>query len=291
MNKINIIAEIGANHNGDISLAKEMINAAHENGADYAKFQSWKEDNLRKGPWDEDDSPFFGFKNKRDFYKHAQLTDEQHHELIEHCNKVGIKFLTTCFDQPRASFLSTLGMDTIKVASCDSTNHDMIVDLAGRFNRVICSTGMTTQAEARDLMKWLAFYCKKHVVLHCVSMYPTPLDKVSIEKMFWIKDTLNPVGYRDADGPGEWGVSDHSLGTTVPKVAICYGATWIEKHFTTDKKLIGPDNYMSIEPSELKDIRNFANDFIEIQKCDSSDVYEEEMALREVIKDRFSGAV
>ena len=123
--------------------------------------------------------------------------------------------------------------------------------------------------------------------MHCVSMYPTPLDKVSIERMFWIKDTLNPVGYRAEDGPGEWGVSDHSLGTTVPKVAVCYGATWIEKHFTIDKKLPGPDNYMSIDAAELKQIRIFCDDFQEIQKCDSAEVHSEELIARQSMEGKF----
>ena len=285
-NLINIIAEIGANHNGDIVLAKEMVAAAHENGADYAKFQSWREQDIGPGPWDSNE-PFFQFKNKREFYKHAELSEQDHYDLIEYCNKSGIKFLTTCFDKGRVNFLSQLGLDTIKVASCDSTSEAMIKELSHKFNRLIVSTGMTTNSEIRDLCKWLAYYCRKHVVMHCVSMYPTPLDKISIDKMLWVKESLNPRGFRDSDGPGEWGVSDHSLGTTVPKVAITYGATWVEKHFTTDKKIPGPDNFMSIEPHELKQIRQFADDFIKISSCNSLDAAQEEMDLRKVIMNRF----
>ena len=286
MSKVNIIAEVGANHNGDMALAKEMITAAAEAGADYVKFQSWREEDLGPGPWDSPD-PFFGYKNKREFYKQAQLSDQDHYDLIDHCKSIGVNFLTTCFSKNRVGFLSELGLDTIKVASTDSTSEEMIRQLAGKFDRLIVSTGMTTMREIRDLCKWLPFYCKKHAILHCVSLYPTPLDKISIDKMLWLKENMNPVGYRSERGPGDWGVSDHSLGVSAPKVAICYGATWVEKHFTTDKNLVGPDNYMSIEPHELKQIRQFADDFAEIKKCDTLEVNDEELALREIVGDRF----
>ncbi len=177
MNKVNIIAEIGSNHNGDMTLAKEMISAAKESGADYSKFQSWREEDLQPGPWDKD-VPFFNYKNKRDFYKKAQLSNDNHYELKEYCDKVGIKFLTTCFSNHRADFLSDLGLDTIKVASTDSTNQLMIDNLSHKFDRLIVSTGMTTNAEIKDLCGWLSHCCKKHVVMHCISMYPTPLEKL-----------------------------------------------------------------------------------------------------------------
>ena len=122
---INLIAEIGSNHAGDISLAKEMIHAAAENGADYAKFQSWREEDVPPGPWDNEES-FFHFNNKRSFYKQTQLSDDQHYELINTCEKAGIKFLTTCFNNNRVDFLSQLNVDIIKIASCDSTNLEMI---------------------------------------------------------------------------------------------------------------------------------------------------------------------
>ena len=287
MKEINIIAEIGSNHAGDMSLAKEMIHAAHESGANYAKFQSWQEKNIGPGPWDSDEK-FFHFKNKREFYNSAELTDQDHYDLKQECDKIGIKFLTTCFDRNRVDFLSELGLDTMKVASFDSTNEHMIRELSFKFDRLVVSTGMTTNEEIKNLCKWLPYYCKNHAILHCVSIYPTPLEKISIEKMFWLREHLNPVGYKEDGGPGEWGVSDHSLGVSVPKIAITYGATWIEKHFTTDKTLPGPDNHMSIDPSELKQVRQFSDDFLQVSSCRTDDVLEEEMQLRQVIGKRFS---
>ena len=289
---INIIAEIGANHDGSTALAKEMINAAAENGANYVKFQSWKEEDLRKGPWDEDTGPFFHYKNKRDFYKAAELLENQHYELIEYSKKQNVKFLTTCFARDRVDFLSKLGLDSIKVAGCDSVSKSMINDLSKVFKKLIVSTGMTTNEEITPLSKQLHELENDFVLMHCVSMYPTPIEKVSLSRMNFIKEaaTKNPDNNWEACEPpsrGEFGISDHSLGINVPIASITHGATWIEKHFTTDKDLPGPDNKMSINPSELKSIRNFADDYEIMVNNKSEDVYPEEINLREMLYGRF----
>ena len=278
MNRVKIIAEIGANHNGDMVLAKEMIRAAAENGADYAKFQSWQASKIGPGPWD-DDTPFFQFKNKRAFYDNAQLTNENHYELIEECESAGVKFLTTCFDRERVKFLSGLGIDDIKVASCDSTSKTMIDELSSNFSRLIVSTGMTTMDEISALRDQLDAKGQPYAMLHCVSMYPTPLEKISVER-------LRQIG-KMVSAQGEFGISDHSLGTTFPKVAVTMGATWIEKHFTTDNNIPGPDNYMSITPDQLKDIRTFCDEYYTIGTDSQDSVYSEEIELRGVIQNRF----
>ena len=275
---VKIIAEIGANHNGDMSLAKEMIRAAAENGADYAKFQSWQASKIGAGPWD-DDTPFFQFKNKREFYNNAQLTNENHYELIEECNSAGIKFLTTCFDRERVGFLSSLGIQDIKVASCDSTSRTMIDELSSNFNRLIVSTGMTTMEEITQLRNQLDGTSQPYALLHCVSMYPTPLEKINVERLRQIGSMVSSAG--------EFGISDHSLGTTFPKLAVTMGATWIEKHFTTDTKIPGPDNYMSITPDQLQDIRTFCDEYQKIGINSQEEVYNEELELRGVIQNRF----
>ena len=279
MKMINIIAEIGSNHAGDISLAKEMVSAAKESGANYAKFQSWREKNLREGPWDKDE-PFFDFKNKREFYKKAELLDDQHHELINHCNKVGIKFLTTCCDKERAAFLSSLSMSCVKVASPDSTDDKIVGALRDNFDRVIVSTGMTKNNEIDKIIKKL---CPgKYTIMHCVSIYPTPLNKISLNRLESLRDKVTSNG-------GDFGVSDHSPGINFVLTAIAKGATWIEKHFTINNKLTGPDNKISILPNELKTIRNFSEDFLELQSCQESDSWEQEIDLRKVISGRFAG--
>ena len=290
---INLIAEIGANHDGNINLAKEMIDAAVQNGANYVKFQSWKEEDLRQGPWDENSGPFFHYKNKRDFYKTSQLLDEQHYELIEYCKKQNVKFLTSCFTRDRVEFLSKLGLDSIKIAGCDSISKSMINDLSKVFDRLIVSTGMTTNDEIIKLADQLHDLENNFVLMHCVSMYPTPIEKVSLSRMNFIKelayesyDTVANLPCRSKSN-GEFGISDHSLGVNVPITSITRGATWIEKHFTIDNELPGPDNKMSIIPSELKTIRDFADDYEIMANNDSQEVNPEEINLRKIIDGRF----
>jgi N,N'-diacetyllegionaminate synthase len=289
---INIIAEIGVNHNGDIGLAKEMIASAAECGANYAKFQSWTEQKLRKGAWDEDPEPFFNFKNKRDFFKKVQITDKDHRELISECDRHGINFLTTCFDRSRVEFLSGFGLDSIKVASSDAASLGLIKDLSKNFGRIIASTGMASNKEITSLGEELHMADIDFVLMYCVSMYPTPIDRVSLSRMEFIKkltkqridqDTMQPVPAHR----GEFGISDHSLGLSVPITAIAKGATWVEKHFTIDKNLPGPDNQMSSTPSDFKAIRSFADDFIIMQNNKNESVQPEEIELKELIKDRF----
>jgi len=277
-NRVNIIAEIGANHNGDMSLAKEMVQAASESGADYAKFQSWQNSNIPPGPWDKDE-PFFQFKSKREFYEIAEISDENHFELIEYCNSVGIKFLTMCFDRPRVEFLSRLGLHTIKVASPDSTSHTMISELRKNLDTRLVSTGMTYPHELADSASILNEMGKNYALLYCVSMYPTPLENVSLERMNLVS--------RHVGENGEFGVSDHTMGTTVPKVAVCHGARWIEKHFTTDRDIPGPDNFMSTLPNEISEIRKFCDEYDRIDKTERVRVYDEELTARKVMVGRF----
>tara|TARA_Y100000034_G_scaffold124926_1_gene173766 strand:- start:3758 stop:4615 length:858 start_codon:yes stop_codon:yes gene_type:complete len=280
---VKIIAEVGANHGGNINLAKEMIAAAAQSGANYVKFQSWKEENLSPGPWDKDE-PFFHYKNKRDFYKTVELLDEQHYELREYCEKQKIKLLTTCFDRTRVGFLSKLGLDCIKVASCDSTSKLMIQDLSRNFNKIIASTGATTNEEIINLAKQLHELGVNFVLMHCISIYPTPVDKVSLRRMDFIKKLATEAA---APPRGEFGISDHTLGVNVSIAAITRGATWIEKHFTIDNDLPGPDNKMSITPHELKTIRNFCDDFEIMSNNKDIDIQEQETELRKVIIGRF----
>jgi sialic acid synthase SpsE len=277
--KVKIIAEIGSNHAGDMSLAKEMISAAHESGADYAKFQSWKESNLKPGPWDEKHS-FFGFDTKRDFYKFSEINDENHYELLEYCNKIGINFLTSCFSNDRIEFLSSLGLKTIKLASMDSRNLDLLQSVSDNFENVIVSTGMSNKKEIHNCKEFLDRVSKNYVMMHCVSIYPTPMDKVNLKKMLYIKSLMNDGG---------WGISDHTIGTSFPKLAVCHNAKWIEKHFTIDQNLAGPDNKFSITPNDLSEIRSFCNDYEKMSFDDQKEVYDEELKLRPVVEGRFLG--
>jgi len=276
---IKIIAEIGANHNGDMTLAKEMIWAAAENGANYAKFQSWLEKDIVKGPWDSPD-PFFQFKNKRDFYKNAQLSNNNHFLLMEECKKAKIEFLTTCFNYKRLPFLKTLGIDTMKISSFDAISNKMIDMIDASFDKLIISTGMTKFDKVKNLINRMEAKKKSYALLHCVSIYPTPIEKIKMSRFLSIKNMLGEFG--------EFGISDHSLGSFFPKVAVSLGAKWIEKHFTIDKRIPGPDNFMSINPQELNDIRSFCNEYKKLDyDIDSLDVTEEENNLKKIIFDRF----
>ncbi|MAE84610.1 MAG: hypothetical protein CMB80_17860 [Flammeovirgaceae bacterium] len=276
--KVKIIAEIGANHNGDIVLAKEMAHAAFESGCDYAKFQSWQSHKIPPGPWDKE-GPFFQYKTKRDFYNSAELSDQDHYDLIEYCDSVGIKFLTTCFDRERNNFLSTLSINTIKVASCDLTSLKMIKDLTQNFETILVSTGMSTIAEIEKTRDVLVSSGKNFALLYCVAEYPTPLSSVSLDRMLSIRSTV--------PSKNNFGLSDHSLGTSVAKVAIANGATWVEKHFTIDRNIPGPDNHMSMLPEQMRDIRNFSNDFEKMNTSYNLEPTDNELNLRKIVIGRF----
>ncbi len=231
--KTKIIAEVGANHNGDIELAKTMIQTAAACGVDYVKFQSWQADRLKPG------DPNY------DRHKKAELSDDDHRVLIAECRKNNVKFLTTCFDWQRIEFLASLGLDTIKIASPDLTSARMIQMLRQHFKHLIVSTGMSTVDEVRataNLLKGTSF-----TLLHCVSLYPTPPERVNLARMDWLKQFTPSVGY-----------SDHTMGTKAALLAIGRGAAFIEKHFTSDRNLPGKDQQISGIPSEFTEICDFA---------------------------------
>jgi sialic acid synthase SpsE len=275
---VKIIAEIGANHNGELSLAKEMAQAAKESGADYAKYQSWQSHKIPPGPWDHE-GPFFQYNTKRDFYNASELSNQDHHDLIKYCDSIGIKFLTTCFDRERNEFLSTLGLDTIKVASCDLASTKMISELSDNFGRIILSTGMGTFEEIEASRNLLIKEAKDFAMLYCVAEYPTNLSSVSLSRMLKIRDMMPTQD--------NFGISDHSLGTSMAKVAVVHGAKWIEKHFTIDNDIPGPDNKMSMLPSQMSEIRAFCDDFENMSSGDRLEPTDAEKELKNIIVGRF----
>jgi len=275
---VKIIAEIGANHNGELTLAREMAQAAKESGVDYVKFQSWQSRKIPPGPWDHE-GPFFQYKTKRDFYNASELSDQDHHDLISYCNSIGVNFLTTCFDRERNVFLSTLGLDTIKVASCDLASTKMLSELSENFGRIILSTGMGTMEEIRTACNLLGQEIKDFAMLYCVAEYPTTLTSISIPRMLAIRDMMPSTD--------NFGISDHSLGTSFAKIAVTHGAHWIEKHFTIDRDIPGPDNRMSMLPHEMRDIRNFCDDFEKISSGTTIGPTDSERDLRKIIVGRF----
>jgi N,N'-diacetyllegionaminate synthase len=243
-----IIAEAGVNHNGSIDLAKQLINVAAEAGVDYVKFQTFKADNLvsksaKKAAYQiantKDNS------SQYDMLKSLELSEANHIELIEYCKKQKVKFFSTAFDLDGLDFLNTLGFDIFKVPSGEITNYSYLKKLAKFGKPVILSTGMSTMQEIRDALDVLTSeqLTKDQItILHCNTEYPTPMEDVNLNAMLHIRDQLGvKVGY-----------SDHTLGIEVPIAAVSLGACVIEKHFTLDRSLPGPDHKASLEPSELK---------------------------------------
>lgn len=232
-----IVAEVGANHIGNIDVAVAMIQAAARAGADMVKFQSWQARKLRP------DFPDYPGTFER--HRRTELSDADHVSLIEACAKHGVEFLTTCFDLERVDFLASLGLKRIKVASPDCGSLKLLDRLMAKFDHLIISTGMSTNDEVLTMIE----HARGHrvTVLHCVSLYPTPPARVNMERMLWLRSLGVPVGF-----------SDHTLGTDAARLAIALGAEIVEKHFTLSRALPGKDQAISGEPAEFVELRRWA---------------------------------
>lgn len=245
MNRTLIIAEIGVNHNGDISLAKQMVEVAKESGADIVKFQTFNVDAMtsrhaemaqyQKDNTGED-------KSQKEMLRTLALSYKEFEELAEYCNTIGIEFLSTPFDIDSIRFLNTL-QNLWKIPSGEITNYPYLVEIAKTKKRVILSTGMSTLEEVEKAVEVLKQYGSEDIILlHCTTEYPTPIDSVNLNAMITLKNKFGcPVGY-----------SDHTKGFEVGIAAVAMGASVIEKHFTLDKTMPGPDHKASLEPNELK---------------------------------------
>lgn len=248
-NKVIIIAEVGVNHNGDLLTAKKLIDVAVEANVDYVKFQSFKADKLvsrtaKKAIYqqsninDSDDSQYNMLKN-------IELSHLDHLELIRYCNDKNIKFFSTAFDVEGVTYLNELGLEMFKIPSGEITNYPYLKAIALLGKPVIMSTGMCHEYEIKQALDiLLQFGISKEMisVLHCNTEYPTPMKDVNLNAMLSIKDNIDiEIGY-----------SDHTLGIEVPIAAVALGAKIIEKHFTLDRTLSGPDHAASLEPNELK---------------------------------------
>jgi N-acetylneuraminate synthase len=248
MKRTLIIAEAGVNHNGDIAKAKALIDKGAEAGVDYVKFQTFKAGNLvtkqaKRAAYQDKNTQ--DNDSQYEMLKKLELSQKDHQELIDYCTQKGVKFLSTGFDFESLEFLAGLGITIAKVPSGEITNLPYLRKVATLFPEVILSTGMANITEIKDAVKVLTdngVSKDKITVLHCNTEYPTPMEDVNLKAMLHIQRELGvPVGY-----------SDHTLGIEVPIAAVALGATVIEKHFTLDKTLPGPDHKASLEPDELK---------------------------------------
>lgn len=248
MKRTLIIAEAGVNHNGDIAKAKALIDKGAEAGVDYVKFQTFKAEKLvtkqaQRASYQDKNTQ--NNDSQYEMLKKLELSQALHQELMDYCNQKGVKFLSTGFDSESLVFLAQLGITIAKVPSGEITNLSYLRQVASLFPEVILSTGMATIGEIKDAVKVLTdngVSKDKITILHCNTEYPTPMEDVNLKAMLHIQRELGlPIGY-----------SDHTLGIEVPIAAIALGATVIEKHFTLDKTLPGPDHKASLEPNELK---------------------------------------
>lgn len=241
-----IIAEAGVNHNGSIELAKEMIIKAKEAGADYVKFQTFIPKNLvsktaQKAGYQKEATG--SDESQLQMLSKLALTFENFKELQECCKEVGIGFLSTPFDLDSIEFLNTLKMPFWKIPSGEITNEPYLRAIGKTGLPVIMSTGMTTLDEIREALQVLREEgCEDIKLLHCNTQYPTPMEDVNLAAMETLRKEFHvPVGF-----------SDHTMGIHVPIGAVALGAEVIEKHFTLDHDMEGPDHKASLEPEELK---------------------------------------
>nr|WP_315174798.1 N-acetylneuraminate synthase [uncultured Flavobacterium sp.] len=249
MSKVIIIAEAGVNHNGDTQIAKKLIDAAVDAGVDYVKFQTFKADSLvsksaKKAEYqsvninDGDDSQYAMLKN-------LELSHEDHLELMSYCEERNINFFSTAFDVEGVRYLNDLGLSFFKIPSGEITNYPYLKAVALCKKPVVMSTGMCSESDIEKALEVLVKFglsMEMISILHCNTEYPTPMKDVNLKAMLTIQEKFKTkVGY-----------SDHTLGIEVPVAAVALGAHVIEKHFTLDKTLPGPDHVASLEPDELK---------------------------------------
>ena len=248
MNKVFIIAEAGVNHNGDINLAKKLIDEAVKAGADAVKFQTFKAENLVSKNAKKADYQVENTGNNESQYemiKKLELSFDDFIELKKYCDEKGIMFLSTPFDDESIEFLNNLGIEIFKIPSGEITNLPYLRKIGKLEKKVILSTGMADLGEIEDALDVLINSGTKKeniTVLHANTEYPTPFEDVNLKAMQTISCAFDvDVGY-----------SDHTMGIEVPIAAVAMGAKVIEKHFTLDRNLEGPDHRASLEPDELK---------------------------------------
>ncbi len=251
MNRVVIIAEAGVNHNGNIDRAKALIDAAVAAGVDYVKFQTFKAETIvskiaQKADYQKESTGYEDLSHYA-MLKELELSPDQHEILMDYCKTKGIKFFSTAFDTVGLDYLFSLDFELFKVPSGEITNYPYLKKLANFNKPVIISTGMANMEEIKAALEVLTsdkLTTRDITVLHCNTEYPTPMEDVNLLAMKTIaKECGVEVGY-----------SDHTLGIEVPIAAVALGAIVIEKHFTLDRNLPGPDHRASLEPAELKEM-------------------------------------
>lgn len=246
MKEVFIIAEAGVNHNGSIEIAKRLIEEAAKAGANAVKFQSFRAEklvtkNAQKASYQKETTG--NEEGQYEMIKRLELDYHKHEELMDYAKEKGILFLSSPFDLESIDLLERLGLEIFKIPSGEITNYPYLVKIASLRKKIILSTGMANLSEIEDALEVLQKHGAKDItVLHCNTEYPTPMEDVNLSAMLTIRDAFKvPVGY-----------SDHTEGIEIPIAAVAIGAKVIEKHFTLDKLMEGPDHRASLEPKELQ---------------------------------------
>lgn len=288
MSKTIIIAEAGVNHNGDLETAKRLIEKAAEAGADYVKFQTFSASEMvtqRAVRADYQIKNSSVVETQLQMLQRLELKREFHQHLIDHSNQCGIKFLSTAFDVDGLNFLNSLGVELFKIPSGEITNYLLLKAVAGYGKKILLSTGMSTLADIDNALSVLLRCGSRRediTILHCTTEYPAPIDEVNLRVMDTLKRSFGvDVGY-----------SDHTLGIVVPISAVCLGAVIVEKHFTLDRNMEGPDHKASLEPDELvlmiKSIRMVEMTFGDgIKRVTSSELKNLNIARRSLVANAY----
>jgi len=241
-----IIAEAGVNHNGKVDLARQLIDAAAAAGADAVKFQTFHADNIvtntaKKAEYQK--STTSSNESQYEMIKNLELSDNIFQELSDYADSKGIIFLSTPFDEESVDLLDQIGVPAFKIPSAEITNFPLLKKIAEKKKPLILSTGMATLGEVEDAVNYVKTHGTEEIVLlHCTTSYPAPIKSVNLRVMNTLRCAFQiPVGY-----------SDHTKGITIPIAAAAMGAQVIEKHFTLDRSLLGPDHQASLEPHELE---------------------------------------
>jgi N,N'-diacetyllegionaminate synthase len=286
-NKTFIIAEAGVNHNGSVEIAKKMIEVAKECGADAIKFQTFKAEKVisKYAPKAEYQKQTTGEADSQlEMVKKLELSFDDFIALKEYCDKLNIMFLSTPFDFESIDFLNDLGLEIFKIPSGEITNLPYLEKIGKLGKKIILSTGMADLGEIEDALDILTSCGTKKediTILHCNTEYPTPYEDVNLLAMLTIKEAFKvKVGY-----------SDHTLGIEIPIAAVALGASVIEKHFTLDKNMEGPDHRASLEPYELKAmidaIRNIEKSLGNgIKKTSKSEIKNRDIARKSIVAKR-----
>jgi N-acetylneuraminate synthase/N,N'-diacetyllegionaminate synthase len=264
-----IIAEIGSNHNRDINIAKELIDKAAEAGVDAVKFQTFKAEKVysKKAPRFSKDKvkPF-------DLIKNIELPDEWHIELYKYAINKNLQFISSPFDFESVELLNNIGVPAFKVASFEITDLELLRHIAKKNKPVIISTGMANLEEIQEALDTIRSQENDEIILlHCNSLYPSPVEIVNLNAIKTMSEEFKiPIGF-----------SDHTLGIHIPVAAVTIGAKVIEKHFTLDRKMKGPDHFFALEPNELKqmilnirDVEKATGSGIKERAKDEQEMYE-----------------